>query len=436
MAKKHTKHMFDFDESDQQAALDRMNEAMDNNYSFIESSEDYENESSEEDQYDESTDMFMGAVSSVLSERFGYKSEETSGYDGEDEEEYDKTPISYEDVEPVFTGLTIRRIQNEFDILEFSDGIKSFTIDLNSLIEDPEALIENRTDGTNDIIINNAIQILRYGVTNWYPSAILSNNAANKLFGRIQAMDENKFIISDYYDESIKFAYYIDEDSLNVYEKVVRELIDRDEIAYFLIQIANQFSSYGFTFKNLSDPYTKSLMILKRFKDSAIKFEDILYEDEKTIKSEKYLGDVEEHLIMIPYDASVRGLVQAYMDMYILEEGNNEENYPEEEYSEDPLGDDVESEEVIPASVVNEDTEEEEPENEQDVEYSQQEDIEEEDNEDPLGDDIEAELDKAEQLEAQYFGNGRNRLKSNQPKKYPKNTKPSEDYDEFVVTRR
>lgn len=200
-----------------------------------------------------------------------------------------------------FTGIRITRGVGEFNTVIFSDGVRSLTIDLNTLSEDEKTL---PYDGDGGAYVVSFIR-LEEVLTNFYPTAVFTRSEADISFGKICEYNSNRFHFYEYPDftRNLILAYYIDDKSVSRYIDIVHEVYDTGHIISFLNALKNLSEQEGFTYKNCTDTFSKQMMLLERYRQNKEDFKSEFFEDDDTeIDTESPAESAYESLAILPFD--------------------------------------------------------------------------------------------------------------------------------------
>lgn len=271
--------------------------------------------------------------------------------------------------------------KNEFSILSITDGVKAFSIDLNTIPYDKYLFSEKEVGSVGDSMIDDANVVLSGVISNFYPSIIVTDEQILDIYKHIDSSDDNRFRIYESEIDGIKFGYYIPNKSFEAWDAVVEDMIKEDKIVSFLSHIVASVTDIGFTFKELPDTYIKELMITNFFKTSMDMFKEEIYNDyetEETTEEMTDMVDVYDPSNDMKYEAVIENL--CLMNVTIIDKMVDDED------------DTDDSDELLATEEVEESEEDEDVESEDEVEDESAEeetDVEESDGDDIFGDDEE-----------------------------------------------
>lgn len=444
MGKKKNKRrdIYDLDVCDQMIMLEKITEAISGESELsVEDNESYEEESS---------DGFFDMIGRMVAEKTSTNSFTNNADHYEKEYNMPNNNVSHSD-DRVINELTVTRSDNEFRLVRFSDGIRDLVIDLNSLSPD-------KSLSSNDIELNDletvfddnflTSGIMKEVIPNFYPTIITTVDRLNKIFEHISDIDYTKFHFYEYPDNhgSIVIGYYLSEQTVETLDELSKELYDSGYLISFLCALKDMACSNGFSFANLTDAYSKQLMLTTRFVRSGDNFIERLLEDEDTEKDDSISNDsIFDAITVFPFyyeDEYANNILSLYLsndsdeDVNESEYGNflNEsEDYEDDE--DDDEDDEVDSDELPnPESSYNDNNDNIYETNEHTTEN---ETVAHDDlfdgvntNEEDESEDDESLQDEAERLEEEYFGNKKSQRISMKSGKKMKN-----DNDDFVVPR-
>lgn len=434
--RKEKKGMYDFDAYDQMRMLEKITESIETGqYNSDLDENHYENE-------DDGSDGFFDMIGKMVAEK---TSLQTGTNNDEIRREESNDYTSHLDNQ-IFNEFTINRSNNEFRLVKLSDGIKELVIDLNSLNPDEIDL----GDGENIEQMVTSIVITEI-LPNFYPTIITSVDKLNEVFRHVSDIDSDKFHFYEYPDNSgsIVIGYYLSEQTLDTLNELVGELSDSGHLISFLCTLKDMSSMSGFTFANLTDTYSKQLMLTSRFVTSSDNFIERLLEDEDTEKSDSVDNDsIFDAVTVLPFYYE-----DEFVDNLLISNNGDDNSDDNEDYQEDDLFSGV----PVDEDNQNEVASEEEP-TEVDPSYNVTEENEEvsgitinskkedssENNSDDTNDENaseddlfsgvpvdEYEQDEAERLEEEYFGNQKHQRSSMKSGK-----KMKKDFDDDFVVRR
>ena len=421
MSKKNKKNReVDLTTFEQEEMLRQINDALDNGESI--------DINSDNDCYDED---IMSELNKAINERMGCIS--CDGYHDPDEEVVGNKEISVvksENIDNDIIKISISLSEAPFKILMISDGIKSVCIDLNTILED-----NGETQNIENIAMYSYIA-LKEAVTHFYPSLLIPLSSIDDTFRHITEIDEQKFNFYDYHgedDSTLITGYYIDDESLQVYQDVIVEITKQNKIISFFNALRTLTSSEGFSLSYTYESHMYQIMATDKYAKSNTKFINILTSDKDTEINENTNNDSIYNVVSIlPF-----GYVDKYFDTIISNDDNVDdirENYTENEECDEEDELDIYSDE-------NEGNIQVEPEcqegiqlnvkQEVSVEVSEVSEVEEssEDDYDGLLDDFSDEPD-SDEMEREYFGNVQEKKTSMKPKRMNNNS------DESLVVKR
>ena len=184
-------------------------------------------------------------------------------------------------------AFTVRKSDNEFRLVHFSDGIREMTIDINSLYRDSEEILDIE-DFINEIYGMALIRLSEI-LPNFYPTAIMSKAMMDDRFNHITEFDDDKFNFFEYPDgtNNLMLGYYIPEKSIEIYGDIIDELIEDKKVFSFLNALEEISSTPGISFSDIPGNYVNELMLLDRFNESTTTFIERLRNDEYTTFDDK-----------------------------------------------------------------------------------------------------------------------------------------------------
>lgn len=396
-----------------------------------------------EDSDDSVFDSFMKAISKAeMNKSFSISDNTEVLYDniGSTEDNDTEETVASEQInENDYRGIKINISDDEFKILTISDGIKSISIDLNTIGSDM-ADYEGNTDYDQTekklYLINQQIPSLLLSdiVVHFYPSAIINRSIISDIVVRVKEYDSYKFYFFDTTNTGSQLVsvYYIDSESYKVYKKLTDDLIYADKFLEFANALLEIIYIGGFSFLKLDEAYRRQLSLLSRMNDSD-KFISMFIGDEET-----ELAEFDEDLsqcgipILPPiFSSRAKDIVDTYVNAVLYDSDDDEDDSDDEE---DDLDDDDEYDD--------EDDSDDDEESE-DVEDTEDDGSDDDDSnivdEDPdtlvidtRPDPITERIDEDERLAAQYGGYSSKEYRQNK-KKPPKN---SSDDDSFTIPRK
>lgn len=364
--------------------------------------------------------------------------------DPEDEGEGDDE----EDEEPVYDGsdsnesLKMYQIKitttndDTFKVVKFDDGLRTVSIDLNTLSQDTFELPHE--EDLNPTLI--ALMRLEEVIRNFYPSAMITRDRLDSHMRHVVEFDSGNYYFYEYSDDTNNFVhcYYIDDKSMDNFISLVDELDINGCLVSFLNVLYYSTMCEGFSFSNVSPNYMYQVMLTESMSESSKVFmEQLMNDPDMEIDENHFNNHAGEVISISPYK-----FIDARVDN-ILEPNSEEENRDFElsGSGEDDDEDEGIHEQIIPSEVVSVDCQEsDEPEHVSDSDGNSDRTVEETaaDEGNHLFDGVEDAEDDGdedpEELERQYYAS--KGKKPPQDKVAPKKKADDDDDSKWIIARR
>lgn len=245
----------------------------------------------------------------------------------------------YNDKKIRLNEIRIKRIPSEFRLVSISDGVRNLIIDLNTLEKiEFEGLYGDSDDDNEtlkDDIVRAAYARLDEILTNFYPSAIITVDKVKERFEKINEYSDDRFAFFELPNSHSKIVlgYYISQESLDIFESIIKELIDFGTVVSFIKALDDMTSIPGFSFKNLSEIYIKQLMLTERYKDSTNNFINLFVSDKETICDENtHNKSIFQAVTVLPLDYST-GWADQLIDL--IEGRDSDDDFDDEDFDDD-----------------------------------------------------------------------------------------------------
>lgn len=356
MSKK--KQNFDFTYEDQALLAERLKKAEKDGFYTVDNNKGDSTEKS-----------YVGMLDSLLESRKKYKKEKYKSC-VDNEPQTTNTP-SVPVVKPtppkpmLEMRITISEISN-FNIVTFSDGLRTISIDLNTLANDICTIpdwIENGSISEDDVKIIAQLRLTEV-LANFYPSAIIPNNIPIK--GKISKLldyDSEKFRFYSFDDNTI-VGYYIPEKSLKNYNNLIKFALENGIFISLMRSLNAITSEDGFTFTCVSTERLYQMLMTSKYADSS-KVMLRLIEDDAETTFDKDTEVINIYGVCSPYSLYYeinspiyREILGDYCDD--TDESDNEdflededdEDCDDEEYDDEDCDEDDEEDDDIPIPTV------------------------------------------------------------------------------------
>lgn len=249
-------------------------------------------------------------IDSLLESRRKYK-ESVSRYPDNTDNDHVSKNIPQIPKPSLDMNISISEISN-FNIVTFSDGLRSISIDLNTLNSEDDVIKESQMTN-DDIAIMSQLRLTEV-LPNFYPSAILPENIPIK--GRISKLldyDTEKFKFYAY-NSDIVLGYYISDESLNNYKELVGYAV-RNGIFLSLMRCLNSITSEdGFSFMMIDEERLVQMMMTNKYADSSkVMMKLIEIDEETTFDEQTEISNI--YGICMPYSMYYQMNSQPYRDI-------------------------------------------------------------------------------------------------------------------------
>lgn len=178
------------------------------------------------------------------------------------DDEEDALEEEANDVEELGVPYTVPRFAinsttyGKYELVRIADGVRSFTIDLNTLDLDDPDLVNGFTD-IDGIVKMRLFEVLPH----LYPSAIFTTQWMQNNLSGIREYDYEKYIFYRNENENIIFVYEVDEHALDMLLSIASDCLERHVFVSFLNAMLQIVSNVGVSFRNIRESYGDKLMV-------------------------------------------------------------------------------------------------------------------------------------------------------------------------------
>lgn len=342
--------------------------------------------------------------------------------------------VSEKNDETSVRELLISYKRGLYSTLTFNDGVKTLTIDLNSILPDPFKIEFPDVDMNTTAL---SAMMLQEIVLNFYPGLIIPLERFSAHARHISKFEDDRFIFFEHNvgitnGNNLIYGYFISEKSYHNFMLAAADMDANDRIGNFLTAIEDITWAHGFSFRHLNIHTIKQITMLDETNNLNKAFVTLMLDGDGVVVDDNHINETPYDVIqIIPYE-----FTNPVLDAVLHPDDDDDEEYEDEDEDEEDdedLEDDEESED--------EEESDEEPESEDDFdkdetgmlayrEAATEPEEESEDDESGLLDDVEdAEtVDPEEEERAYYSSKGKKMPKPDAPKR-----RPSDDDQNWVV---
>lgn len=227
-------------------------------------------------------------------------------------------------------------IEGAYNVVTFSDGIRSFSIDLLTL--EPDRKDVNEVYGGNHIMISR--MVLNSIMANFYPSMILTKNRLDSYMRHVTEIDDTNLWFYEFSDDDINMivGYVFDIDSLNKFDTLCEMLKESGYLLSFLTAMVEMSAMMnGFCFRSLSAGFIHQIMLTTYMNERSREFVQDILQNQSIVKSsdDHFNESSNDILTILPSDFMSDDIV----DVISVAEDDGDE-YDDEDDDEDEDADD------------------------------------------------------------------------------------------------